>query len=415
MSRSSGKCQFIGFGGENPSSGNTGKMSRSKIAMSSAPATQRLLFANQLRGLAALAVVATHLIGVFWSERDYIAGMTASPQQHGPVPALFALVGQPWLNFGPFGVAVFFLISGLVIPFSLERHSRGGFLLARWLRIFPTYMLALLLGLAVLYGASLFWQIPMSFNPLRIISNLLLINQYTGHASFDMVSWTLVIELKFYLIMCLFAGAVLRGSIVVLFAIAAAMLAFNLYLHAGFWLPGFARQLIIDSLWLIFMLVGVVFNYHVHGLLRSGPAALAVAGLLALFVCCWTISGIASQFPLITLHYGYAVALFAAAYLARHRARPVAILDFFADISYPLYLVHTLVGYSVLKLAMLAWQLPYPAALALAFAVAVLVAWVLHVTVERASIDLGRRCTRRPRQQTGANLAFIARLQSVGE
>ena len=90
---------------------------------------QRLIFANQLRGIAVLAVVFSHLVGVFWGMRDFVGLASASPAQSGPPPDLFILVSHPWFNFGPFGVGLFFLISGLVIPFSLERHTRGTFLM----------------------------------------------------------------------------------------------------------------------------------------------------------------------------------------------------------------------------------------------------------------------------------------------
>ena len=99
---------------------------------------QRLIFANQSRGLAALSVVGSHWVGVYFGSPDSVAAATATPLETGPVPALFGVFAQPWFNFSPFGVALFFLISGLVIPISLDNHNRAGFTLARALRIFPT-------------------------------------------------------------------------------------------------------------------------------------------------------------------------------------------------------------------------------------------------------------------------------------
>ena len=161
----------------------------------------RLIFANQLRGVAALCVVFSHLVGVYWGMRDYVGLASASPVQPGPVPDIFAVASYPWFNFGPFGVGLFFLISGFVIPFSLDRHSRASFLAARLLRIYPTYVAALCLELAVLQAAALYWQRPFPYGDATVLWNLLLLNSQTGHPSIDLVNWTLVVELKFYLVM----------------------------------------------------------------------------------------------------------------------------------------------------------------------------------------------------------------------
>ncbi len=76
----------------------------------------RLIFANQLRGLAALCVVGSHLVAVFWAMRDVVGIATASPPQPGDGPPFLGLFLLTWFNLGPFGVGIFFLISGLVIP-----------------------------------------------------------------------------------------------------------------------------------------------------------------------------------------------------------------------------------------------------------------------------------------------------------
>ena len=67
----------------------------------------RLVFANQLRGLAALSVVFGHMIAVYWGARDVVAAFTATPLQLGPPSALYPFIVRPWLNLGPLGVAVF--------------------------------------------------------------------------------------------------------------------------------------------------------------------------------------------------------------------------------------------------------------------------------------------------------------------
>ncbi|MCQ4062259.1 acyltransferase, partial [Klebsiella pneumoniae] len=45
----------------------------------------------------------------------------------------------PQFNWGAFGVALFFLISGFVIPFSFVKATWLSFLVGRFFRIFPLY------------------------------------------------------------------------------------------------------------------------------------------------------------------------------------------------------------------------------------------------------------------------------------
>ena len=67
-------------------------------------------------------------------------------------------------------------------------------------------------------------------------------------------------------------------------------------------------------------------------------------GAFALFVACWPLTFFRADFPLATVNYAYALLVFAVAYVFRNAARSSRVLDYFAAISYPLYLVHFLVG-----------------------------------------------------------------------
>ena len=382
---------------------------------------QRLVFANQLRGLAALSVMLTHLIGIFWAERGVVAAATSSPAQPGDVPSLFWLVAHPWFNFGPFGVAIFFLISGLVIPISLGVHSRPGFLLARILRIYPTYLAALAVNLCVVWAGSRYWGLPFGHPAHTILANALLIQDFTAEPSIDLVNWTLCVELKFYLLMALLSPAICNGSVAVLFAVAAGALAFNLAAStpllapvAAAW-PGLIDAMSHESFYVVFMLVGVLFNYRLRGLLSLHALCASVAGLLLLFVACWRSSALAGQYPVVTVNYGYALALFSALFMLRRWVRETRPLDALAAVSFPFYLVHSLTGYSLLKVLMLAGGLGYGAALTITVPVVLAVAAMIHLGVERWSITLGKRLAvaKPPRFDEPSGLGGVASAQAL--
>jgi peptidoglycan/LPS O-acetylase OafA/YrhL len=356
----------------------------------------RLIFANQLRGIAALGVAASHLIGVYWVMQPVVSAVTLAPEQSGARPAILALVTLDSFNFGPFGVGLFFLISGLVIPISLHTHSRGSFLLARALRIYPVCVAALIVDLAVVSASALYWGHPVRFDPWMLLGNGLLLYNYIGQPSFDLVNWTLCIEIKFYLVMGLLAWPVRRGSVAVLFAVAVALLGTDAAIARG-WLTGpIAQAFSAEALYLIFMLIGVLFSFHLHGQLGRWGLTASVIAMTVVFVACYRICALSAQYPGNTVNYLYALAVFGVLFALRDYARPFWPLDAMAAISFPFYLVHSLVGFTILRVLMVSWHVAYMPALAAAFASVVLVAAGLHWSVEAWSISLGRRLSRAP-------------------
>ncbi|MFC7107853.1 acyltransferase family protein [Nonomuraea rubra] len=99
----------------------------------SAPSAARLAWLDALRGIGALAVVAEHLLPWF-------------------LPAL-----RPyWFSLGVYGILVFFLVSGYIIPTSLERHGDvRAFWISRFFRLYPLYLAVIALVLA------LAWWVPV--------------------------------------------------------------------------------------------------------------------------------------------------------------------------------------------------------------------------------------------------------------
>jgi len=107
--------------------------------------TQRVWFAQALRGLACLIVVWQHLGHDFLAEPglvSVVAFTRRDPTLASRAPAIqstiFGWFDTVHLGPGTFGVGLFFLISGFVIPFSLERNTVGGFFTRRFFRLYPT-------------------------------------------------------------------------------------------------------------------------------------------------------------------------------------------------------------------------------------------------------------------------------------
>lgn len=104
------------------------------------------------------------------------------------------------------GVSFFFVLSGFILAYvypSLEtKKALGQFWLARWARIWPAHIAALLLVLLLVPVTN--WLLPTADNKLHItLANLFLVHGWMQsnayYFSFNLPSWSISTELFFYL------------------------------------------------------------------------------------------------------------------------------------------------------------------------------------------------------------------------
>ncbi len=162
---------------------------------------QRLAFLDMVRAVAALSVVANHV------------GEQAWPAFHKVSMGLF--------NPGIFGVIAFFLVSGFIIPFSLERlGSVRRFVISRFFRLYPLYWFSLA---AVLVLARLHLSQPpeviVDGSRSEILWNVTMAQSLFGKRDAIGLYWTLACELVFYAAMALlFAVGLSRRTLLILYA-----------------------------------------------------------------------------------------------------------------------------------------------------------------------------------------------------
>jgi len=366
--------------------------------------SDRIQFAHTLRGVAALCVVIFHYCVLFWSApwRQVIAGLTNAPVVADGVatPAWLApLQTMPGFNLGEFGVALFFLISGFVIPFSFRRQSATGFLVARFFRLVPVYVVGFSVTLLALAVGSMIFGNPW---PLRLDEVLFHyvpgLRDMMGSRPIDGVVWTLEVEIKFYML-CAIMAPLLRTQSRWVFAaplvVAAVTFALIPALDALRPVPILGTQALSLSArapQLVFMFIGVAFHYAYAGRLKVAQTAGIAIGFLALFFLLIVLSPNAGN-PIAALSYGPAIVLFGVAYALPRAFGSNGVTTFFADISYPLYLVHEVMGFVIIRTGIalgVSPALSIPAAILLA----ILVAWGIHVTLETRAQQFGKRLAR---------------------
>lgn len=117
----------------------------------------------------------------------------------GPDPKGAAHLALPWLapvaKYGFLGVPGFFVISGFVIAYSAEARTATGFAIARFSRIYPTFVFCMTLTFLtiVLSGAPHF-----ETGIAQWLANLLIAAPALGQPYMDGAYWSLVIEVVFY-------------------------------------------------------------------------------------------------------------------------------------------------------------------------------------------------------------------------
>jgi peptidoglycan/LPS O-acetylase OafA/YrhL len=305
---------------------------------------------NSLRGLAAVLVCFFHLICL-------------------PLGFLENTVIYQLAPYGRFGVQIFFVITGIVIPIALINANYtytlfSRFMLKRILRIEPPYLFAIITAIIFTVFRNQFLS-KVQHNLPSIESLLLhigyLVPFVNGEKWFIIVFWTMAVEFQFYILVSLLLPLLLNKNPTtrlacygLTFALA---LTFKNTAFALVWLPVFMLGIVYTSflfckiklpefLTLLIILAG--FNFYLHGF---------VITLVAVFT-------------LAAIHFFY-----------NYKSK---IGNFFGRISYSLYLVHTIVGTATVN-----FFVPYTSqvhlkllVILLSFVISIIAAYVFYWLIE---------------------------------
>jgi peptidoglycan/LPS O-acetylase OafA/YrhL len=237
-----------------------------RLGLNGAAGTERrLAWLDVLRGLAALCVVFDHLsVYTLQSARWVI---------------------YQWFNAGDYGVFVFFIISGYIVPASLERKgSVRTFWVSRVFRLYPLYLLAV--GLAVLL-----WMIHVgslrgesSHPATSVFSQLLMMSNVLAGQNLPSVVWSLSYEMVFYLLLtALFVAHVHRRSSRYALGFAVAAVALGGLLPQAYFTNNLSSPRLIALVADMIVLTGLAVAVVLRGLPRLlGAALAAMVGLTLL-------------------------------------------------------------------------------------------------------------------------------------
>ncbi|AWN74333.1 acyltransferase [Legionella anisa] len=369
--------------------------------MSNIDANTKIEFTNTLRGLAALFVVLSHYLSTFWYKRDSVAHLIhaplLSPETHATPFYVVWLNLFPLFDWGAYGVGLFFIISGFVIPFSLLRTTSVGFCVNRLFRIIPTYVIGFSITLFALFLCGKYFLSVWAYSFQEVFIHYIPgVRDILESRNIDVIIWTLEVEMKFYLIVAL-SIAWFRNNSLKVFLIPAVLFLATCYMShmIPVWaiknLSAFIRAEIymMSSPYIIFMFIGVVFHYLYCHKIASDTGYFLIGILFVMFCIAWW-TGPYSENLILAWSYAFALLTFMFAYTFPHFFKANPLVNFLADISYPLYIVHSIAGYVVLRV-MLDMNFKIWTALALVFIGSLLLSWLLHVFIERPTQRLGKK------------------------
>lgn len=318
---------------------------------------------DSLRGLAAFAVMFYHF--------SYTSPLFKSDSGFS---RLMRAVGYQ----GQLGVPVFFVISGFVLPYSLDASGYKwgyfkAFVAKRLLRLEPTYLFSLATHLGLWALASRlpsFRGEPLEIEPGRLLSHFGYLSDILGYRWYSENYWTLGIEFQFYIAMAL-TKPLLFGTV-----------------SWWRWL-GVSGLIVADLAHVprsLFMSHGALFALGIQAFTlrskaRRTPAdvGLAVATVATLFRMHGIASAIAATVAAVVIFFD-----------SLPRWRPIVWLG---TISYALYLFHTIIGERFLHIAARFAQTDASRCVVMiaSIVVSLVTAWVVCLAVEWPSQRMASR------------------------
>ncbi len=330
---------------------------------------------DALRGIAAMAVVLFHLITAYY---NVIEGASRLPFD---------------FEWGLHGVDLFFAISGFVIYMTLSQtRTVSDFLVSRFSRLFPAFWLAVLVTSAIVLAIG-----PEKLKPslATIAINMTMLQDFFSQRRVDEVYWTLSYELAFYAWMLLFWRLRLLDCIettlicaMIIYCLVVSLVPLPQWLFTVF-LVGFIH----------FFAIGVA-SYRVWSGARrwEQQAPLLFAAFLTgiLFELGFNRpQGEVAAFTLLVTAIMIAVSLNRLSWL-RH-----PVLLWLGAISYPLYLVHQNISYSIMA-QLDARGVPVGLALMVALGITLFLSTAINRWVEMPALRTIRAAWRTRKQNRGA-------------
>ena len=365
----------------------------------------RLWFVHVARSIACMLVVYKHIFDNFW-----VSNIISTKKHHFEIEN-FNYTGLSYYKIvkfidsifsaGAFGVALFFLVSGFVIPLSIKNKKLSQFVISRIFRIWPIYVLSLIFTVLMMSCYKHFFNHDINYNFTleNILSNFIPFQRLLGEKYLIGVYWTLEVEVKFYFIMILLwwifkdlskSRYILSISLVLF--LMSLMRFIELDSKTNSILVKFLSENIIhcNPFYLIYMNIGICFYNHYE---KNWSTLKTLINILVLLIICLSTSYYYHHLEWKTLRvsaYVQALMFFSTLYLFKYKIPYNKIIDLMGNISYPLYLIHSQNGYIIMSVLYY-----YSSSMLVSLVITIFIllnfAYLLHINIELPLQNYGKR------------------------
>lgn len=237
---------------------------------------------------------------------------------------------------GQYGVHLFFVISGFVIPWSMFYNNYGiknffRFLLKRLARLEPPYLLSIVLAIVIIYARAYFvgkGDLHIDVSWIQILHHIGYLIPFFDdvHSWLSPVYWTLAIEFQYYFLIALIFYPLIRFGWIVRVVI---------YIAFGVW-SYFSKHTFLPF-WLPIFLIGVLLFLYKTEIIKK-PEYLITT--LVMLVLCW------DKYPHASLFF----ILLPVFFVLFFPQKKIKVFHFLGKMSYSIYIIHSLIGISMMNI-----------------------------------------------------------------
>lgn len=340
--------------------------------MTNSDKKKHIYILDDLRGIAILFVVIYHYFFVYYKNID------TNNMFINNIKFI-----NDYFNFGVFGVSLFFLVSGFVIPMSLKGDNKKqtvyNFAIRRFFRLYPTYWFAIIFISVVV----LVFKDSNAYSIQQILINFTMLQDIFKTKSIDGVFWTLMVELKFYFLTALFFYFAVLKHIKYIIIVFFLLSSITLYLSYIDGTRSFGNSLFS---YLMIMYLGTAFYFYNNNIITKKNLL-----FLIILICIYFSY---NHIFLINNAFGDKLgnsiaticAIFIFIFAINYKKSFSQITTFFGNISYSFYLIHQIIGYLIISQLI---ELKIPFAQIIVFLFITLISYFMNKYVEKTTNQYG--------------------------